>query len=258
MATFIRKVGKNPTKAQRLEAFKKRDRLKNQIDTFHSHAAAYWLKGISLDKDSTEYESEISDFSDEDNQETIGLSFCSDPDDAEKMAICLPSSFGSNTLKLPFMQTFLKQEIKLREGQANDALQGLRLALCRKSVLFQTDLWHQNTKKGKTRSWQEIHQVNRTAQHFVKIYNRARAWLLHLSAPAETMNQFQPLEKEHLNIKSTVINPTLRGTRDSSLAWFWTMDVQGDIRKVDAMSECKIFNYGNMFIYSLPSVYHVH
>ena len=67
-------------------------------------------------------------------------------DQPERAPILLPSQFGKDTLNHPAIIPFAKQEIKLREGQANDALDGLWLALSRKSVLFRTDLQHKKNK----------------------------------------------------------------------------------------------------------------
>ena len=52
------------------------------------------------------------------------------------------------------------------------------------------------------------------------------------------MTWYQPLEEEHLNITTVAVNPAQRGTRHASLAWFWSIDVQGNIEAVDAMAEC--------------------
>ena len=118
-------------------------------------------------------------------QESSQLALSSD--EPEKVPILLPSQFGRDTLNHPAIAPFAKQEIKLREGQANDALDGLWLALSRKSVLFRTDLQYKKTKKGKTRSWVEINEVSRTARHFAQLYRRTRQRLEQLSAPPATM-----------------------------------------------------------------------
>lgn len=143
---------------------------------------------------------------------------------AERHSIILPS--------------YAKLEIKLRDWQANDALDGLWLALSQKLVLFCTDLKYKKTKKGKTCSWREIHEVSHTARHFGQLYTHAQQRLEQLSASPSIMSQYQPLEKEHLNVRTTVVDPTLRGTRNQSLVWFWTIDIQGDIGWVDGMAEC--------------------
>ena len=75
---------------------------------------------------------------DEDKDENIVTipTLTSSPYDTERTLICLPSQFSADTLDGSFMRNFAKQERKLQEGQANNALQGLQLSLCRKSVLY--------------------------------------------------------------------------------------------------------------------------
>ena len=159
-----------PPKAQRLEAFKRRDRLQNRIDGFHNHAAGYWIKDIALEEEFTDdildaFDDASSDKDKDKNIVTIPT-LTSSPDDAERTPICLPSQFSTDTLDGSFMRNFVKQERKLREGQVNDALQGLRLSLCRKSVLYRTALRPQKTKKGKSRPWKEIQDADANVRHY--------------------------------------------------------------------------------------------
>ena len=239
MLAFIRKLGKKPSKAQRLQIFKKRDRLQSQINIFNHRAAAYWLQDENVfGEDIAEFVA-MPELFDPIEGEEEPLRPTLSTDEPERAPILLPSRFGKDTVNHPAIVPFAKQEIELREGQANDALDGLRLALSRKSVLFRTDLRQKKTKKGKTRAWVEINEVSRTARHFAQLYRCARQRLEQLSAPSETMKRYQPLDKEHLNVTTMVIDPAQRGTRNQSLAWFWTIDVQGDIGRVDGMAECK-------------------
>jgi hypothetical protein len=111
---------------------------------------------------------------DEDENIFITPTLTSGPDDPEKTPICLPSHFHVDTFSDRSMRTFVKQEIKLREGQANDALQGLRLCLSRKSVLYRMGLRPQKTKKGKARPRQDISEADANVRHFARVYTRAR------------------------------------------------------------------------------------
>ena len=235
---FIRKLGRKLSKAQRLKIFKKWDWLQSQINAFNHRATAYWLQDKSVFGDDFADFTLIPELFDPIEGEEYSAPSLS-TDQPERAPILLPLQFGKDTLNHPAIIPFVKQEIKLREGQANDALDGLRLALSRKSVLFRTDLQHTKTKKGKSQSWAEINKVSRTARHFTQLYRFACQRLEQLSAPSATMKWYQPLEKEHLNVTTMVIDLALRGTHNQSLAWFWTIDVQGDIGKVDGMAECK-------------------
>jgi len=56
----------------------------------------------------------------------------------EHMSIFMPLSLQIADMHRLGLATMASQELELRQGQANDALEGLRLALGHKSLLFQT------------------------------------------------------------------------------------------------------------------------
>ena len=112
---------------------------------------AYWIKDIALEEEFTDdildaFDDAGSDKDKDKNIVTIPT-LTSSPDDAERTPICFPSQFSADTLDGSFMRNFTKQERKLQEGQANNALQGLRLLLCQKSVLYRMALQPQKNKK---------------------------------------------------------------------------------------------------------------
>ena len=63
-----------------------------------------------------------------------------------------------------------------------------------------------------------------------------------------------------MNITTFTVNPAQRGTRHASLAWFWSIDVQGDIEAVDAMAECMYISLVKFYFTNLQHVivYWVH
>src|ERR1700743_1758487 len=123
-------------------------------------------------------------------------------------------------------------------GQANDALQGIWVALRRKAIFFhRLQEAMLNTKRN--RSWDHIKSTTGSARHYVRIYLRARKALLRLGTPADELAKYQPLTRDQLKITAARIDPTLRGVRNSNLAWFWTLDVQGDTEATEGMDECK-------------------
>jgi len=54
------------------------------------------------------------------------------------------------------------------------------------------------------------------------------------------MGKFQPLTRAQLSVTTARIDPLLRGQRDLSLAWFWSMDVQADGQAAHGMTECEL------------------
>jgi hypothetical protein len=111
--------------------------------------------------------------------------------------------------------------------------------LSRKAIIFREDLRKAKTKTKKLRSWDQIIAVDINVRHHARVYGRARTALVRLGATADELQQYQILQKEHLNVTTARIDPSMRGQRHTSLAWFWTMDVQNDIEQVNGMAECE-------------------
>jgi len=157
----------------------------------------------------------------------------------ETQPLLLPSDLGLEVCQEQGFSTFVKQEKLLRISQANDALRGLRLGLSKKAVIFREGLRTAKTKTRKLRSWDQIHTVDVNVRYHAKVYGRARAAMLRLGMSDKELDRYRRLQKEHLDVTTTRIDPSLRGQRDTSLAWFWTMDVKNDTDHADSMTECK-------------------
>ncbi|KIK74449.1 hypothetical protein PAXRUDRAFT_175682 [Paxillus rubicundulus Ve08.2h10] len=78
----------------------------------------------------------------------------------------------------------------------------------------------------------------------VAVYRAYQRAMISLS-DEDTLVQYQVLEKEHLKVSTTVSDPNARGhltklynRADSTLAWFWTMDVQRDAEVNNWMTKC--------------------
>ena len=111
-----------------------RQRLENRIHTFHSKLDTM-MEGMEDDDLSLQHVEEenwpLIPHLDEDPNgwQTIA---------PEHMSILMPSSLQITDMHRLGLVTMASQELELRQGQANDALEGLRLALGHKSLLFQT------------------------------------------------------------------------------------------------------------------------
>jgi hypothetical protein len=157
----------------------------------------------------------------------------------ERVLLLLPSNIGLQACEEQGYLMYSRQEFQLRVGQANDALQGLRLALSRKAVIFRVRLRPAKTKKRKLRSWDQIRMVDVNVRYHARIYTEARAAMIRLGATNEDLERYQVLLKDHLTLTTARIEPSLRGQRNTSLAWFWTMDVKSDTDNAQGMVECK-------------------
>ncbi|KAG0692922.1 hypothetical protein DFH29DRAFT_816956 [Suillus ampliporus] len=68
------------------------------------------------------------------------------------------------------------------------------------------------------------------------IYKKCRAQLSNLGAD-QLLEKYRVLEKSDLKATSTVADPNARGQRNSTLPWFWSLDVRGDPVSNDWMNE---------------------
>jgi hypothetical protein len=56
----------------------------------------------------------------------------------EQMSILLPSSLRPADIQRLGLESMARHELELRQGQANDSLEGLRVAIAHKSLLYRT------------------------------------------------------------------------------------------------------------------------
>jgi hypothetical protein len=241
LATLARRLGRDASTKDNLDFAERQQRLQSRIDDFHVSAAQLWpvddddlwLEGGAVDPlDILPSDSEEEDLFSQ-NQPIAH-------EGPEKALLLLPSTIGLARCIALGYESFARQEKALRIGQMNDSLHGLRLAISRKAVIFREGLRSSRSKNQKTRSWDEILQVDGSVRHHARMYCRARIAFIRLGAATSEMARFQPLTRTQLSVTTARIDPSLRGQRDSSLAWFWSMDVQADVQAAQGMNECEL------------------
>jgi hypothetical protein len=221
----------------------RRVRLQDRIDQFSSRAVAAWSSHAHEDLPShlpelLEADDLLSDESEDEVDEDFNTRTRLQVDWAPELAtLVLPSTLGHEVCERLGYVSHLQKEKKLRMGQANDALQGIRVALSKKAILFR-GLREATSKTKRNRSWDHIKSTTGSARHHVQIYLRARKALIRLGASPDELAKYQPLTREQLKITTARIDPTLRGTRNAHLAWFWTIDVESDCHTAEGMEEC--------------------
>jgi hypothetical protein len=231
----IRHMSQHATPNQKLDLVKKRERIRSRIDAFHAKVPPY-LIDVELDLEPNDWIAEDpEDLDDVDDSPSISQA---EEMDAERLPILLPSKIGLEKFMDADLSEIVKKELTLREGQANDALQGVRMTLGKKSFLFRNRLRKSTSKVQKLRSWTDIGLVEAGVRHHAQIYRRARQALIALGASDDIMKRYQVLKKEDLRASTVVIDPNARGQRNASLAWFWSMDIEGDSAKDALMTEC--------------------
>jgi len=140
---MIRKLGQNASTADKLDVARRRERLQVRIESFHRQAAQFWtadsmdhLASFDPSKDGDDLLLDSDEEEEEEEEETF-FSSCplDEPYAPELVSLLLPSNIGRQACEELGYLTYCQQEFQLRIGQANDALQGLRLALSRKAVM---------------------------------------------------------------------------------------------------------------------------
>ncbi|KAG2098276.1 uncharacterized protein F5147DRAFT_656156 [Suillus discolor] len=205
----VKKLGKRPTDTQKLAVARHHDRLQGQLDEFVRVVVTFL--GDELHR--CDHLDSMTVMLDTAELNSIGSS-CEDPDrpddedrydipvefNPETMVIPLPSNIGIERCAQWGVADLVLQEISLKEGQANDALHAIRVNLADKAILFHT------------------------------------TQLIHLGAD-DLLTKYQPLEKADLKATTVVADPNIHGQRNNMLAWFWSIDVEGDSANNDWMNE---------------------
>jgi hypothetical protein len=255
LQAFVRKIGSHPTPDQQKDIALKRARLQDRVDA-HQRQAATILQAAGDPGDSTfvkdtfigaefdgidegEDADEFSSASEECDETQTAADFSADASvDAEYIPLHLPSHFGRNWCNLNAAEDLAEAELRLREGQLNDSLHHIRIALGHKSYLFRHNIRPARTQRLKTRAWAEVHAVESTVQHHARVYVRGRKAMVDLGAGPDLLNRYKVLTRQDLSIKTSVIAPHVRGQRNRSLPWFWSMGVQRDAEAGEWMEDC--------------------
>ncbi|KAG0691964.1 hypothetical protein DFH29DRAFT_883337 [Suillus ampliporus] len=245
LAMETRRMGRHPTETQMLEIGRRRIRLQHSINEFVAAAGKYRRGGYDADDHIPDMDIEFLDdgpdggaSTDEDIEDVW------DPGDncpkglfrPEMVVIPLPSNLGIYRCEELGAARLVRQETTLREGQANDMLHAIRVHLADKAVLFRTTVRPAKSQARTTRAWAQVHSVEQVINLNSMIYKKCRAQLSNLGAD-QLLEKYWVLEKSDLKATSAVADPNARGQRNSTLPWFWSLDIQGDSVSNDWMNE---------------------
>lgn len=146
------------------------------------------------------------------------------PDDhifPETRPLLLPSNISKDDRKALHLNDLATKEMALRQGQANDALQAIRLGIGEKSFRFRNQLRPANSKGAKTRAWTLINNAGRKLQQQRLIYLRARQAMIDLGASEGLLKIYQELSHTDMNTSTAVQESNARKQRDAELSWIW-------------------------------------
>ena len=159
----------------------------------------------------------------------------------EDQQLQMPSILGSKACISRGKKLLMEQEIELREAQANDALEQIRMTLGQKSLLFRRDLRPVKSQKQTTRAWSCIRNADAKVQKYVKTYNAAFHALKRLDAVGASSGTFQPITKDDLKMNSDLVEENRFGQSSDTVSWFWRTAHQGEEEQGDDWmkeSEC--------------------
>ena len=238
-----------------------RQKLGRKIEAFHAKGSAF-LGDISDGGDDISLEQIDCE---EDNILDVGDEFDDFPDDSipsdassdegsnddeeeeeEEMAenpeglrLAMPSSLGRECIVRIGLEALATQELELRKGQANDALEDLRLALGHKALLWRTKVRTAKNNKECTRAWDDIKTARRQVEKNVRHYHRAWRALVALGADETIMTQYKVIGTNDLRLSGDVLDPSRLGQRNDTLAWFWRLGTNNSDQDNSWMEECK-------------------
>ncbi|KAI0944571.1 hypothetical protein AcW1_002246 [Taiwanofungus camphoratus] len=219
-------MGQNLTTQQKIQLVEKRRKLQMRINSFESQRSRYMAS--LMDDNGEEWEDEVLpldqdlgeewDVTEMDNPFEVPSSQGVNPEvEAKYSSLSLSSTTRVNRCHRAGLQVLLQQEMDLREGQANDALHQIWIAIRQKSFLFRTKVRHAKSQQRKTRAWQDVNTIDKTLQHHARVYSKAWKALVLLEAPADLLAKYQVLHREHLKVSTAVADPNKRGERETSL-----------------------------------------
>ncbi|KAF8257904.1 hypothetical protein EI94DRAFT_1626518 [Lactarius quietus] len=255
LQTLVRKIGSHSTPDQQREVAVKRAQLQERVDTFHKQATNILqavsegganslatesyvgaeFNGIGKEDDDNECSSSAEDL---DQTHLSGNSAANSCVDAEYISLHLPSHFRRDWCNKNADEDLVKAELRLREGQLNDSLHHIQIALGYKSYLFRHDVHLAHMQKLKTHAWEGVHAVESTVQLHTHVYTCAQQAMVDLGASDNLLEQYKILRQQHLSVKTSVIFPQVQGQWNARLPWFWSMDVRQDTDVGEWMEDC--------------------
>lgn len=142
---------------------------------------------------------------------------------AEQITLPLPSAYGLRMCqgRLAFAA---RLELRLRQGQANDILHELRVAIAHKSFIYRTQIRKSAPTTSfvtRLRSHDDAFTVQSTIGYTARIYSRCRAAMESLDAPQRLLDRYQRLSPGDIVASTAVIDPNARGQRNAGLSWIW-------------------------------------
>lgn len=219
---------KDSTPEDKKTLYDRRNQLHSRIDEFNQK-----IQSIFNNSDFTVINFPSSHPSDNSSPDE----WLDDDECPENSTLLMPSALGKEECKKIGWEKMMKQELELRIGQANNALEKLRLALGHKTVVYKVGVRNAKSQATKTRSRSDVQQADKTIDKHTSIYQLAYQAILKLDASDDVLKNFQPLKKDDLRVNTDVTEENRMGQRSDVLAWFWRKGGGNCNKKDDWMDE---------------------
>jgi hypothetical protein len=158
-------------------------------------------------------------------------------DAPEQIVLPLPSRLG---LRKPHDETIallIEDELKIRQSQASEALDQVRLSLGIKSAIFRKQVAPAKSQQKKTRAWKAVHVATAAVQRHARSYGLAQHALVELEAKALILTRFPALQKCDLVVSRDVVEENRVGQRSEHISWIWRLDIGHGLGKDKWMEE---------------------
>ena len=200
----MRKIGSHPTPDQKQDIVLRCLQLQDKVETFQRQAGSILHAVVNDANDSWGDDCSREAYSgakfdgigEEDDEELSSaakgcyqLQFPRDRPqdghiDAEHISAHLPSHLGCSWCNSNTAKDLAVAELHLQEGQLNDSLHHICIALGHKSYLFRNNVCPACKQRLKTCTWAEVHAVESMVQHHAWVYNCVWQAMLDLGAEA--------------------------------------------------------------------------
>ena len=229
VAALDRRLTKHALLNDQLRLEGKRNKLKVDIEHFQATALRYIPRGEGVSGLSSGYTGEEWEDVEEDPDVDEPLAVndpqsSSDQVNAEAIDLRLPSSLGKAELERIGKAELIDHELRLREGQANDALHRLRMTIGMKSVALRTSVRQsKHSQKKKTRAWREVQNLEKTVVEQARVYtmgwNAIKRLSLSDAEAKEVEDRFKAYKKTMRERKTDPRDADHEAYRDELKAW---------------------------------------
>ena len=231
-------LGSGCTVAQKNDLLDRRRKLEARISAYE-HRISVLMK---LDDDAmwSTQDGKCSDiYSDqEDSSDDILEHFPDGWFTPEMDRITLPSALAPGEIDRLSLKSIAKIEAELRKGQVADALEGLRLALGKKSLCFRAEVRNANSQRTTHRAWDNVHKFDAKARQCHSTYRHARNALQRLPVNQDYLETLKDISEDDMKVAGDLTDENRFGQRSDTLPWFWRIGSPDDSNG-PRMQECK-------------------